>query len=585
MKLFNYLLTILFCMAVWACNDHREYRNLLSRAEAEMYRNPDSALVILDSLGMHQSELTGNMQMQYLLQLTTARTKMGEPFTTDSLTKSLVDYFEDNGSDEEVALAYYLYGCSLIDLGQAPEGLKAYYTALDYVDTTKIDCNYNLLKCIYGQMSLIFDDQNLPQDEIWALNHYVENVRKTSSHNDYLFAKYRLVSPYVLLNEIDSVISICEETHQALKRIGDNQGSARVLAPLVYLYMERGQMEKAAWAKEIFEKESGWFGKNGNIENGRESYYYAKGLYELTTNQLDSAEMTFRKSIQSGCLSDGYKGLLAVYNRRNKADSVYRYALLYEAAQDTLRNQMRTDAIHQMSALYNYNKSKEEAEMEREKSRRLKMYITFFSVVFILSAGFVVRFYQKYQKKKKLEILELNRKLEKSLNTRTEILMELRLLKSKDYESVIAAKEAREAELTETIRQLQEQKGGSNDNLKDDIDAFKDSKIGQLFIRKSNKQTERCQANEAEWNLLTRQFCQDLPMMYKSFTNHSPLSPLELRVCILYILGVSEKNFYILLGNAPSVLTNAKTRANQKLFEKKDARSLKNNLLQSINRA
>ena len=64
-----------------------------------------------------------------------------------------------------------------------------------------------------------------------------------------------------------------------------------------------------------------------------------------------------------------------------------------------------------------------------------------------------------------------------------------------------------------------------------------------------------------------------------------PDTSLELRVCILYILGVSEKNFYILLGNAPSVLTNAKTRANQKLFEKKDARSLKNNLLQSINRA
>ena len=104
MQRINHLLIIFFCIAVWACNNQREYRNLLSRAEDEMYRNPDSALVILDSLGMHQSDFTGNMQMQYLLQLTTARTKMGEPFTIDSLTKSLVDYFEDNGSDEEVAL-------------------------------------------------------------------------------------------------------------------------------------------------------------------------------------------------------------------------------------------------------------------------------------------------------------------------------------------------------------------------------------------------------------------------------------------------------------------------------------------------
>ena len=73
-------------------------------------------------------------------------------------------------------------------------------------------------------MSLIFDDQNLPQDEIWALEHYIENVRKTSGESEYLFAKYRLVVPYSLLNEIDSVIGISLSSYEALKHIDDSQG-------------------------------------------------------------------------------------------------------------------------------------------------------------------------------------------------------------------------------------------------------------------------------------------------------------------------------------------------------------------------
>lgn len=545
-----------------------------------MKRIPIVIIIILmffSCLERHEN----NDDMQQLLQSTTEQTKAGALFTTDSITKDLVDYFDNHGTDEERALAYYLYGCSLVDLGQAPEGLKAYYTALESIDTTKSDCNYNLLKDIYGQMSLIFSNQNLPQDEIWALNHYIENVKKTSDESEYLYAKFRLVSPYFLLNEIDSVLYVCQESYKALKHIGDNQKAAMVLCPTIYIYTERNQMDLAKQSMEIVEKESGWFDENGNIEEGRESYYYAKGFHKLAVNQLDSAEYYFRKIIQYGYLSEGYRGLLSVYRKKDNVDSVYRFSLLYEAAQDTLHNQMRINAIHQMSAMYNYNKSQEEAEREREKSRKLKMYITFFAVVFVLSIGFALRTYQKYQKRRKREIFKLNKKLERSISARSEILMELQMLKSKDYESVIAAKEAKEAELTETIKQLQEK--NKKDDLTNPHDAFLGSQVAQLFIKKSNNQTERSQASEAEWKMLALQFSKDFPTMYKSFADHGPLSQLEQRVCMLYILGIPEKYFTLILDNSSAALTNAKARANQKLFGKKEARSLKTNLLQAQN--
>ena len=89
-------------------------------------------------------------------------------------------------------------------------------------------------------MSTIFDAQNLPQDEIWALNRYIENVRKTSSESEYLFAKYRMVSPYFLLNETDTILQITQETYEAFKRIDDNQNAAIILGPTIHIYIEKG---------------------------------------------------------------------------------------------------------------------------------------------------------------------------------------------------------------------------------------------------------------------------------------------------------------------------------------------------------
>ena len=578
MKQFIVFIFVLF--AFLSCTEKRDYRDALSRARAVMYHDADSALAILDSLGDHQSEFGSHFQKQYQLQLAAAEMKAGAVFTTDSLTKELVDYFEANGDDEEAALAYYMYGCSLIDLGQSPEGLQAYYTALSKVDTTKADCNFELLKNIYGQMSLVFHNQNLPQDEIWSLNHYVENVKKTSSEKDYLLAKYELVAPYILLNEIDSVFYVALGVYEDLIRIGDNQGAARVLCPTIYYYMERGEMDKATWAKEIFEKESGWYDEKGNIASGRESYYYVKGFYELSANRLDSAEQLFRKAIRYGYLSEGYRGLLNVYRKHHDVDSVFHFSLLYEAAQDTLHNQLRTNSIHQMSALYNYNRSQKEAEQERETSRKLKMRSTFIGVISFLVVALLLWLYLRYKNKKKQEILKLSKKLESAISARSEISAELQMLKSKNYEGVIAAKEAKEAELTEIIKRLQLE--NNQTERTDATETFVNSPIAQLFIKKSNLKTEKPNPSDGEWSLLIRQFSKSFPDLYKSFSEGTPLSQLQQQVCVLIILGMSDSSIRIMLGNSKSVLSDAKSDANERLFGQKGARTLKSNLFNAL---
>ena len=74
-----------------SCGERQGYRETLSRAEALMSDRPDSALMILDSLGQHEKEFGSHFRMQYLLHRTNAVIKTSEKFTSDSLAKELAE--------------------------------------------------------------------------------------------------------------------------------------------------------------------------------------------------------------------------------------------------------------------------------------------------------------------------------------------------------------------------------------------------------------------------------------------------------------------------------------------------------------
>lgn len=568
------------------CTERREYRDALSRAEAAMNDHPDSALMILDSLGQHEQEFGKHFRMQYHLHRLNAQNKTDVTFKSDSLAKELADHFDHHGNTNERVLAHYLLGRAYSDMGEAPAALQAYYDAISVADTLSGDCNYNTLKGIYGQMATIFHQQNLPHDEIWAIQHYIDCVRRTSNIEKYIIAKGQLIRPYYLLGEKDTVLQIVNETYQSLKRLGKYQRAISLLSPSIYIYVNRHDLAKAKEMMDIYENESGLFDENGNIAKGRESYYFTKGFYELAVHQFDSAELYFRKAIQYGYLSESYKGLLSVYKAKNNIDSIVFYANMYEAAQDTLHNKMQTNAIHQMSVLYNYNRSQREAEQERAKAQ--ETYILLGTIVLIAIGLFIIILviswlYRKNQKEKQRKIAQLEESLTNAKLQRSAVQEELKKLKEKDFEGMIAEKERLEAELAKTIEQLQAEneriKYNANPQETDHLETFLESQIVQLFIKKADGKTEKPIPSDAEWRLLMSEFSKDNPITYRSFGEGKPLSQLEERICVLLIIGISEKDISKMTKSVASTVSNAKSRANEKLYGKKDASSLKNNLI------
>ncbi|MBP5714574.1 MAG: hypothetical protein J6X07_07750 [Prevotella sp.] len=579
------IIYVVFAFGVlMSCTERREYREALSRAEEKMNNHPDSALMILDSLGRHEQKFGRHFRMQYLLHRMNAENKASKKFISDSLAKELVEHFESHGTSNERMLAHYLLGRALYDMNEAPAALQAYYNAITVADTLNGDCNFITLKGIYGQMAYIFHQQNLPHDEIWAVLHYIDCIRRTANIEEFIVARGQLIKPYYLLGEKDTVLQIINDTYNSLKRLGKEQRAASILPTAIYIYVERYELSKAKQIMDIFEHESGLFDENGNIAKGREHYYITKGFYELATNKIDSAELYFRKAIQNGKKEDAYKGLLEVYRHKGDLDSIVFFSKLNENALDTLHKEMQIDAIHQMSMLYNYNRSQKEAEQEREKAREARAMNWMIAAIAFLLMGGIAFFFWIKQKKKKEKIRNLEKNLEKAKSDRKEVQEELEKLKSNDYESVIAAKEKKEAELTLTIERLEAEHNKENMNDTDNLDAFLESKIAQLFIKKANGKAERPVPSDAEWKLLESQFRKDMPAIFKSFGRTDALSPMEQNVCILLLLKIPTNAMIIMLNSSAQSVSRAKSRANLKLFNKEGSKSLENNLFSVLRR-
>ena len=579
MKKLTYINIFLLLMLLMGCNGQKmtEQLDTISQIAND---NPDSAMSLLKKFEAEKSDWSKGDRMRYELVKLKAENKSYAVFTTDTIVNEVVSYFKKHGTSNERMLAYYLQGRVYADMGEAPQALQAYYDAIASADTTSSECDYQVLIPVYGQMSVLFHQQNLPHDEIWALKHYIEYIRRYDSAKEYVIAKEQLIRPYYLLGKKDTVLQIINETSKTLRVMGESKKAADALVVSIQIYLERGELDKARKTMELFEKESGAFDKNNNIEKGREQYYVIKGLYEFSVNHLDSAEYFYRKTIDHGYLYDGYRGLLSVYRARKASDSIAHYSLLFETAIDSLYKKTEIDAIHNMSSLYNYGRIQKIAEQEAGKVRKIRSTISIILTILVFGILASIHYYRKYKRKKQAEIATLAANLESAQQEYQNIQGELQRLKEKDYHQLIEEKVMRSQELKQYIEKYAPVV--ETQPFTDNLDEFESSKIVEVFRNKKDFCSSKTVPNKAEWRALEVQFSRDMPIAYKILAEEKKLSPLELHVCILLVLGFEDSSIVILTDSIPQTISNAKARANRKIFEEKGAQTLKASLLRLI---
>ena len=102
---------LLIIMILTSCAGNRKYDDLMQRADSIMNVNDDSAKVairMLDGVKPQLLEFSKAQKMRYELLRHKAMNKACITFTSDSVMKEVVDYYDHHGSANERMLANYV---------------------------------------------------------------------------------------------------------------------------------------------------------------------------------------------------------------------------------------------------------------------------------------------------------------------------------------------------------------------------------------------------------------------------------------------------------------------------------------------
>ena len=552
------LIYMLIFMSLSSCSN-RKYEQTITRADNLMELSQDSArsaLAILDSIRPDLSKMGKSTQMRYQLVYAKGMNKGYVDFTTDSLMKEIVDYYDNHGTCQQQMLAHYLLGCVYRDLGDSPASLSCYNDAVEKVDTTSSDCDYKLLTRVYEQQGALFLSQSMPQN---ALSAYQKAEKYAWIAKDTLSAVLsyeHLGNIYEYMGNMNKVIEVYENASRRYHQYGYPVQAARALGGAIQALILTKQYAKAKKYMDVFEAESGYFQKNSCYSYINYShYYYLKGLYCLESHS-DSAKYWFTKC-QEFAKTNNNKSFSAYawylyYIKHQQMDSVAKYSEQAFAYNDSANLDMERDLMQKMQAIYDYDRWKNVAHNEEIKATRanLTLLVSILVSVSVIIIGILT--FLVYRKKRKLELQEKEEQenliRQQIYDTKQELEL-LRTVNDRKIADVIKEKEQTINKLKEDLKDIRDKY--SNSSLSDVDILLKESSIYKRikYLELHPKETMR----ENDWIELEETIEQLIPSFIPLLKNR--LNVIAYRICLLVKLEISTSSIAILLGLSSSAIS------------------------------
>ena len=299
------------------------------------------------------------------------RNRNDQPFTVKDV-EPYVQFFDDHGTPNDRLLAHYLLGRAYYEAGEAPMALECYQKAAECADTTSDNCNYPQLARVYGQMAHIFYGQGLYREQLEHGRYSTMYAWKGKDTLAALMSYEQQSYGYEKLGLIDSAIFVIKDVADHYYKSGHSSYAAIAKGYAAYLSLSIDSCNQAKKFMDAYESQSGYFDDKGNIEKGREYYYRVKGIYYLSTGDIDSAEYYFRKELREGKdfnnQNAASKGLAELYKNKHQPDSVAKYVLYAYDMNDSIFAHTATNTVERMQAMYDYSRHQEIARVEKEKA-------------------------------------------------------------------------------------------------------------------------------------------------------------------------------------------------------------------------
>ena len=589
------------------CTDGR-YDAVLSQIDTLMEAHPDSALLRLDSIRSLKESWPKRLRMRYDLLEAKAQNKAFVDFTSDSIAKEFTKYYDSHGTANERMMAHYLLGCVYRDLGEAPHAVDCYLDAISQADTTAKDCDLNTLSVVYSQMAGVYYDQLLLSNSIEAYRNASHFAFLAHNNKFGILDLEGIACAYILLNKEDSAEFLLKEVQQLYQKYGYTNNALQSSTKLLHMYVEK--LEKQNESKLIidkYDKESEFFDANHELLPSKRQFYYYKGKFFETANQLDSAEYYYRKVYRPNMdfvsLNPMYEGLLSVFKKRHQPDSIAKYAQLYCEVNDSSIAKKDQNVTAQMAASYNYNRYQKEA-LENEKiAHHTQIILISILVGVAIVALFLYTIWRNHLKKQerlRAEYTKATEEYEKNIRTmrlldsayqevinamkeelsktKSESQSRLEAITSK-YEKSKSELEEENRKLVDSIKRLEKQETIS-DYLKKTKELM-DSEIVKHIKELEQKPLSRLASGD--WNILNAEIAINFPGIIHDLNSLPKITDQKIRVCLLVILKIQDSCIANWLELKANRISNIKSELNKELFGESSARTLYNNLRQRYN--
>ena len=413
-------------LSVVSCGQQAADRDI-AVADSLSEAAPQRAMTLIDSLE-GESAMNKSRHMKLLLLKAKVRNKLAMPMSTDSL-KDIADYFDKHGDSNERMLAYYILGCAYFDGKDAPMALQYFHEAAAKADTTDSSCDFLTLHRIHVWSAEIFRNQFAFSDAFHENSLAFKYAMKAKDTLNAIITYEKKSNIYNALGISDSAIFIRKKLYGLYSKYGYEKEAVRSLGLLINYGVENKELSDVKHYINLYEHKSGNFNDKGDIKKGVEIYYVTKGRYLAEINELDSAEYYFRKCAKTtknySDLKYCFDDLADIYRKRNRPDSVAKYADLARMMTDSAYAQMSTEHLQQMQAMYNYNRYRQNAE-EAEKDALRTKYISIIIIMAIMAAAIggalAVRTYIMRKRRARVnEIKEYKRKINELEMSRAEL--------------------------------------------------------------------------------------------------------------------------------------------------------------------
>jgi len=386
------------------CNDHpKELLPELSRAESLIQHNPDSALMILDSMKI-PSPSDKFQYATWCLLITQARDKNYIKHTSDSLINIALDYFEKQDDPVRKAITLYYEGRVNHDLHNA-EGATDYY--LRARDVAKNTTDYRLLCLINIHLGTLYAYRGLADLALKAYeNAYDYSIQLKDS--TLISNSYSCLGRVSMLNNdwtkglgyYKKAIGIAEQT-------GSLKALTLAYGEIVTVYRSLSMLDSCMYyldkSKKIEEKHD--ISALPQTYLGIGETYYCMG-------QSDSAYFYLEKALNTTnpyTKQDATQTLYYLCRDLGKYEDAIQYNEQYWVYKDSVDNINRSSEIAEIQVKY-------EQEKLLNINNKLENKLLWGSIILLIIISILICFYQHKLVKKERTIQENRKQLEVRIN-------------------------------------------------------------------------------------------------------------------------------------------------------------------------